>query len=430
MEVSINKKSNINSANDILGAKYFHWTELDSRYLFTQYLGQNYRLNSYTAQGKHINTGKKVTLKKVFQICEKTDAKRLLQQIKILKALRGLDNIVELFDILPPKNFETFTQIILTFEFVDTDLSQLIRSNQYLSLLQIQYILYQILLGLKCMHSLNFTHHNLQPSNILVDQYCTVKICDFDLVCFKCDKANMTNRLNVCYVAPEIILQQKNEYGLYCIDMWSVGCIFAELLQMLRDNVPSYKNRKPLFTPSYYDMISNNINIHPLKNIFDIIGTPTPDDMLNINDNRVAKLLMQIPKCLPIDFTNMYPTNNEITLRLLQGFLQFDVEKRMSVHEALSHPFIQHVKNNQNEMKCVEIINKIKESDLLEFECDKKKNMTINMYRSLIIEEVCKYSRNFCQLIVPGYINKYYLLSLVPYDIMMLINKYYIIDEI
>eukprot|EP01084_Bolivina_argentea_P157430 274353_1 len=164
----------------VRGAEYFPANELDGRYEFIRYLGHG--AYGYVAEGRHIATGKKVAIKKILRIFHnRIDAKRLLRELKILRVLRGLDSIVQLIDILPPPNFDTFNQIILVFEFIDTDLSKLIGSDQYFTKLHVQYMLYQVLAGVKFMHSLNIFHRDLKPANILVNEDVSLKICDFGL---------------------------------------------------------------------------------------------------------------------------------------------------------------------------------------------------------------------------------------------------------
>lgn len=72
--------------------------------------------------------------------------------------------------------------LYLVFEFVDTDLSKIIKSNQYLSSEHIQFIMYQILDGMNYIHGTNVIHRDLKPANILVScADCTIKIADFGL---------------------------------------------------------------------------------------------------------------------------------------------------------------------------------------------------------------------------------------------------------
>ncbi|KAJ0084263.1 hypothetical protein Patl1_30787 [Pistacia atlantica] len=103
---------------------------------------------------------------------------------------------------------------------MDTDLHQIILSNQALSQKHCQHFLYQILRGLKYIHSANVIHRDLKPSNLLLNANCDLKICDFGL-------ARPTSE-NEWYKAPELLMNSSDYTA--AIDVWSVGCIFMELM--------------------------------------------------------------------------------------------------------------------------------------------------------------------------------------------------------
>ncbi len=101
--------------------------------------------------------------------------------------------------------------------------------------LSLQYFLYQLLRGLKYIHSANVLHRDLKPSNLLLNANCDLKICDFGLARTTSETDFMTEYVVTrWYRAPELLLNC-SEYTA-AIDVWSVGCIFMELL-----------NREPLF---------------------------------------------------------------------------------------------------------------------------------------------------------------------------------------
>ena len=126
---------------------------------------------------------------------------------------------------------------------METDLSSIIKSPQPLSDAHVQFFLYQILRGLKYIHSSNVIHRDLKPRNLLVNSNCDLKICDFglarvDFAELQWKVAAMTDYVATrWYRAPEVILSWKKYTK--AIDMWSIGCILAELV-----------GRKPIFPGS------------------------------------------------------------------------------------------------------------------------------------------------------------------------------------
>ena len=175
---------------------------------------------------------------------DEIDAKRILREIKLLKHFRH-ENIVSLVDMMPPnvKYVEDFNDVYLVTDLMETDLHRIVYSKQKLSIDHAQYFIYQVLRGLKYIHSCRVLHRDLKPSNLLVNSNCDLKICDFGLARginrdpndpYTMGTAGGGTMLLTEYVvtrwyrAPEIMLAC-HEYS-YPIDVWSVGCIFAELL--------------------------------------------------------------------------------------------------------------------------------------------------------------------------------------------------------
>jgi serine/threonine protein kinase len=144
------------------------------------------------------------------------------------------DNVIGVKTILKPSSRESFKEIYVVNELMETDLAQIIKSNQPLSDDHIQFFLYQILRGLKYIHSAGILHRDLKPRNLLVNSNCDLKICDFglaraDIPYFQTQSAVMTDYIATrWYRAPEVILSWKR-YST-AIDVWSVGCILAELI--------------------------------------------------------------------------------------------------------------------------------------------------------------------------------------------------------
>jgi mitogen-activated protein kinase 1/3/mitogen-activated protein kinase 6 len=119
-------------------------------------------------------------------------------------------------------------------ELLETDLSSIIKSPQELSDDHCQFFLYQLLRGMKFLHSAHILHRDLKPRNLLVNSNCDLKVCDFGLA--RADLPNLTIRAAKMtdyvatrwYRAPEVLLSMKKY--TYAMDVWSIGCIFGELL--------------------------------------------------------------------------------------------------------------------------------------------------------------------------------------------------------
>jgi mitogen-activated protein kinase 1/3 len=127
------------------------------------------------------STGKKVAIKKMENIFEdEVDCKRILREITLLRKLKH-PMVVELIEILPPKDPKNFTTIYTVMEYAESDLKKVIKSSIHLQLIHIQTIIYNLLCAVKYLHESNVIHRDLKPANVLVNEDCTVKLCDFGL---------------------------------------------------------------------------------------------------------------------------------------------------------------------------------------------------------------------------------------------------------
>ena len=171
-----------------------------------------------------------VALKKCFDAFQNaTDSQRTYREIMLLQELNGHENIIRLLNVIKAENDK---DIYLVFEYMETDLHTVIRAN-ILEPIHKQFIMYQLLKALKFIHSAGIIHRDLKPSNILINSDSYIKVCDFGLArCITTSSGKdvvMTDYVATrWYRAPEILLGS-TKYGTQA-DMWSVGCIFGELL--------------------------------------------------------------------------------------------------------------------------------------------------------------------------------------------------------
>jgi tRNA A-37 threonylcarbamoyl transferase component Bud32 len=214
-----------------------HTFTVDQRYSLIRTIGSGaYGVVISVADSK---TDTHVAIKMVPKaFSDEIDAKRILREIKLLKHFRH-ENIVRIVDMMPPgvKYLQDFTDVYLVADLMETDLHRIIYSKQKLSMDHVQYFIYQVLRGLKYIHQCQVLHRDLKPSNLLVNSNCDLKICDFGLargIHETNEEGQHETMLLTEYVvtrwyrAPEIMLAC-HEYS-YPIDVWSVGCIFAELI--------------------------------------------------------------------------------------------------------------------------------------------------------------------------------------------------------
>uniref|UniRef100_A0A2K6EJK8 Stress-activated protein kinase JNK n=1 Tax=Propithecus coquereli TaxID=379532 RepID=A0A2K6EJK8_PROCO len=148
-----------------------------------------------------------------------THAKRAYRELVLLKCVNH-KNIIFMYvaDVFFPR--------YLVMELMDANLCQVIHME--LDHERMSYLLYQMLCGIKHLHSAGIIHRDLKPSNIVVKSDCTLKILDFGLARTACTNFMMTPYVVTRYYrAPEVILGMGYKEN---VDIWSVGCIMAEMV--------------------------------------------------------------------------------------------------------------------------------------------------------------------------------------------------------
>ncbi|KAI8149458.1 MAP kinase [Fennellomyces sp. T-0311] len=305
---------------------------VDRKYQFIQAMGQG--AYGVVCAAKDTQSDKQVAIKKVCRVFEKSIlAKRALRELKLLRHFNGHKNITSVLDmdIVDPQNFN---ELYLVLEFMQTDLHYIIKSGQILTDAHYQYIIYQICVGLKYIHSANVLHRDLKPGNILLNADCGLKICDFGLARgfseSLADNAGFMTEYVATrwYRAPEIMLSFQNYTK--AIDMWSVGCIFAEML----GGTPLFRGR------DYVDQ---------LNQILIILGTPDEETLRRIGSERVQSYIRRLPWMPKVPFEQLYPQATSFAIDLLSKLLEFDPAKRITVEEALAHPYLRNFHSMEDE---------------------------------------------------------------------------------
>merc|ERR1719460_2618998 len=251
---------------------------VDSRYVVQKFVGCGSYGVVCAAVDTHDPAQGLVAIKKIGNVFKnETTAKRTLREIKLLLHLDH-ENVIGIRDLMI--SGADCADLYVVTALMDTDLHKVIRSPQPLSDQHVQYFLYQLLRGLKYIHSCSVLHRDLKPSNLLVNENCDLKITDFGLSrgvnpsdCLDFLTEYVVTRW---YRAPEIVLS--SDTYTKAVDLWSCGCIFAELL-----------GRRPLFPGSDH--------VNQLATILDVLGKP---------------------------LRSIYPSASEEALELLGGMLCWD----------------------------------------------------------------------------------------------------------
>ena len=294
--------------------------EVQARYAPIKPIGKG--AYGVVCSARNVDTDEKVAIKKIANAFENAvDAKRTLREMKLLRHLKH-ENVIRIVDVVrPKKSVPDYNDVYVMYELMDTDLHQIIRSNQPLSDDHCQYLIYQLLRGLKYVHSANVLHRDLKPSNLLLNANCDLKICDFGLA----RTGHVITEFMTEYVvtrwyrAPELLLSC-SEYTS-AIDVWSVGCIFAELL-----------GRKPLFPGNDY--------VHQLNLIARVIGSPSEKELEFITSDKARRYIRSLPRSPRVDFQKVYPNAEPDAVDLIDKMLVFDPKRRITVTEALAHPYL------------------------------------------------------------------------------------------
>jgi len=291
------------------------------RYSQLRYLGEG--AYGVVAEALDNKTNEKVAIKKISPFEHQTYCQRTLREIRILLSLKH-ENIIDIRDFLCEQKVSSLKDIYIVQSLMECDLHKLLRS-QKLSSDHICYFLYQILRGLKYIHSANVLHRDLKPSNVLLNSNCDLKICDFGLSRVSDPSQDHTGLLTEYvatrwYRAPEVMLNAKG-YS-QALDVWSVGCILGEMI-----------NNKPMFPGKHY--------LDQISKIQEIIGTPVRSELEFITNPKAQQYVAGLPARPPVSWEKIYPGKEPKLLDMLDKLLAFNPASRLTVEQALAHPYLE-----------------------------------------------------------------------------------------
>jgi len=359
------------------------------------------------------------------------DCKRILREIAILAKLSH-GNVVKIYDIVAPSNMKTFQELYMVMEICDSDLKKLCRTDVTLSSLHISTLLYNLLVGLMYLHSAGIYHRDLKPANCLVNQDCSVKICDFGLSRAigveeqqhleelpntprgsegqaqasgpvvphtQRLKRHLTGHVVTrWYRAPELILLQENYTE--AIDLWSVGCIYAELLGMLEGT--KTEDRGPLFPGSSCFPLSpdhkhkTDYKYHTrgkhdqLNMIFNLLGTPPEEDIELLERDDAKRYIRCFAKREGDGLRTKFPLSDEDSIDVLGQMLRFNPSQRAPVRQLLEHRLFTEVRDSPSETTAERYVT-------LEFETEP--DLDEGLLRKYFCKEIRRYHPDVPELV-------------------------------
>ncbi|KAE8368558.1 kinase-like domain-containing protein [Aspergillus caelatus] len=257
--------------------------------------------------------GQAVAIKKLLNPFATTaNAKQTYREIKLLKQLRH-ENLIGLCDVfISPR-----TDVYLVTELLSTDLGRLLEAGP-LEPQFVQYFAYQILRGLKYLHSAGVVHRDIKPSNLVIDENCDLKICDFGLS--RPQDHRMTGYVSTRYYrAPEVMLTWQR-YGVK-MDIWSAGCVIAEMF-----------NGRPLFP--------GQDPINQFYLILDVLGNPSDKFISRICTTNTVEIIRSLERREPRPLQSVIQNLDDSARSMLEGMLTLDPQERISAEEALQHPYM------------------------------------------------------------------------------------------
>ncbi|OHT00525.1 Cell division control protein 2 like protein [Tritrichomonas foetus] len=240
-----------------------------------------------------------------------------LREMSILRSINH-SNVVSLKDVIIQPG-----SLMLITEYLDYDLRRLLNKLKGpLDLPLIRSYAFQLLCGIFVLHTHRIIHRDIKPENLLLDRNGLLKICDFGLSRYFTLPLRQYSPdvVSEWYRAPELLFG--NRFYELSIDIWSAGCIIAEMVIGL-----------PLFR--------GDSDLDQLHKIFQSLGSPTEETMPNFADlQKEVPGLAQYP---PIDYSTLLKTDDDDLIDLVSRMLQYDPMKRLNAQDALKHPFFEKI---------------------------------------------------------------------------------------
>ncbi|XP_048971169.1 mitogen-activated protein kinase 12 isoform X3 [Canis lupus baileyi] len=270
-------------------------------------------------------SGARVAIKKLYRPFQsELFAKRAYRELRLLKHMRhenaptppgtpASPQVIGLLDVFTPdETLDDFTDFYLVMPFMGTDLGKLMK-HEKLSEDRIQFLVYQMLKGLKYIHAAGIIH----------------RILDFGLA-RQADSEMTGYVVTRWYRAPEVILNWMRY--TQTVDIWSAGCIMAEMI-----------TGKTLFKGSDH--------LDQLKEIMKVTGTPPAEFVQRLQSAEAKNYMKGLPELQKKDFASILTNASPLAVNLLEKMLVLDAEQRVTAAEALTHPYFESLQDTEEEPK-------------------------------------------------------------------------------
>nr|CDP91429.1 BMA-PMK-3, isoform b [Brugia malayi] len=272
-----------------------------------------------------------VAIKKLYEpFRDEKTALRVHREIRLLQMMVH-ENIVRLLDLYTPDNsLSTLSIVYIVTEYAGNSLYEILKRERETGLRILtpehhKFIIYQLLRALKYIHSANVMHRDLKPGNLALTDECDLSVLDFGLA----RSLNADDTVLSAYVitrwyrSPEVMYWKICSYDTQA-DVWSVGCILAEL-----------SLGHPLF-PGEDSMAQYRL-------IAELCGSPDPELLVKLASNEaILNVITKLGVYSRKSFSEYFPkTFSKHLVDFLDRILVLDPEKRMTVTDALSHPYLE-----------------------------------------------------------------------------------------
>ncbi|KAM9168446.1 mitogen-activated protein kinase 4-like isoform 1-T1 [Mergus octosetaceus] len=289
---------------------------------------------------------RKVAVKKI-AISDARSLKHAFREVKIIRRLEH-DNIVKVYEVLGPKgsslrgDFFKFNVVYIVQEYMETDLARLLEQGK-LAEEHAKLFMYQLLRGLKYIHSANVLHRDLKPANIFIStEDLVLKIGDFGLARIVdqhySHKGYLSEGLVTKWYRSPRLLLSPNDYTK-AIDMWAAGCILAEMLtgrMLFAGGSPSIYFI--FFSSFFFFLLARGHELEQMQLILEtipVIHEEDKEELLKVMPSFISST-WEVRKPL----RQLLPEVDSQAIDFLEKILTFNPMDRLTAEMGLQHPYM------------------------------------------------------------------------------------------